>query len=119
MRASSWGVWIMTALTGTFCKWRHWTFRHPLLLTWSSHLNSVDKNDEGDYLVSGRHTSSMMKISGANKSVIWRLGGKKSDFVLDGFNFTGQHDARFRGGNSSVQLISLFDNAKVDSGFQP
>ena len=89
-------------------------FRHPLLLTWSSHLNSVDKNEVGDYLVSNRHTSSIMKISGATKSVIWRLGGKKSDFVLDGFNFTGQHHARFRGGNSSVQLISFFDNASID-----
>ena len=60
-----------------------------------------------------------MKISGADGSVIWRLGGKKSDFVLDGFNFTGQHDARFRGGNSSVQLLSLFDNAAIDHGSDP
>ena len=55
-----------------------------------------------------------MKVSGADGSVIWRLGGKKSDFVLDGFNFTAQHDARFRGGNSSVQLVSLLDNASID-----
>lgn len=28
------------------------------------HLNSVDKNDAGDYLISGRHTSTVYKLSG-------------------------------------------------------
>jgi len=108
-----------TLIPWTICKWRQKTFRHPLLLTWFSHINSVDKNDVGDYLVSLRHLNSIVKVSGTDGSFLWRLGGKKSDFVLDGFNFTGQHNARFRGGNSSIQLISFLDNASVKTGFQP
>ena len=69
--------------------------------------------------MSGRFLNSIIKVSGDDGSVIWRLGGIKSDFVLDGFNFTSQHDARFRGGNSSVQLVSVFDNASDDHDRQP
>jgi hypothetical protein len=60
-----------------------------------------------------------MKISGVDRSIIWRLGGIKSDFILNGFNFSSQHHARFRGGNSSVTLLSLFDNASDDYNRQP
>lgn len=77
----------------------------------SSHINSVDKNTDGDYLVSGRHTSTIYKISGADGSIIWKLGGKNSTFTLENFNFTYQHDARFLSENSTTTVISIFDNA--------
>ena len=69
--------------------------------------------------MSARYLNSLIKISGSDGSIIWRLGGIKSDFVLDGFNFSSQHDGRFRGGNSSVTLVSLFDNASDDFNRQP
>ncbi|KAI9815742.1 MAG: hypothetical protein M1827_002138 [Pycnora praestabilis] len=75
------------------------------------HINAVDKNAEGDYLVSSRHTSCVYKISSVDGSVTWRLGGIDSTFTLEGFNFSSQHDARFVSENSTMIVISLFDNA--------
>jgi hypothetical protein len=74
-------------------------------------MNSVEKNEGGDYMVSARFTDTIYKIS-SDGHVIWKLGGKDSSFVLDGFNFSKQHDARFiekTGPNKEV--ISFFDNA--------
>lgn len=76
-----------------------------------SHINSVDKNAEGDYLISARHTSTVYKISGADGHIIWQLGGKQSTFAQTNFNFSFQHDARFVSVNSTTTVISLFDNA--------
>ncbi|MCJ1367546.1 hypothetical protein MMC16_006680 [Acarospora aff. strigata] len=75
------------------------------------HINSVDKNAEGDYLVSARHTSTVYKISHLDGSIIWKLGGKQSTFALKDFNFSMQHDARFVSEDSTTTVISLFDNA--------
>jgi hypothetical protein len=66
-------------------------------------------------LVSGRHTKTIYKISGADGSIIWQLGGKSSDFELN-YQFNFQHYARFRGVSGSVTTISLFDNGSDDSG---
>ena len=76
-----------------------------------SHINSIDKNDYGDYLISARHTNTLYKISGQDGSIIWRLGGKKSDFILDSFDFSSQHDARFRKENETHTVVSFLDNA--------
>lgn len=46
------------------------------------HINSVQKLEDGDYLVGARHTSAIYRISGRDGSVIWRLGGRKSDFEM-------------------------------------
>ncbi|KAJ9617192.1 hypothetical protein H2200_000913 [Cladophialophora chaetospira] len=76
------------------------------------HINSVDMNADGDYLVSARHTCTVYKVSGQNGSVLWRLGGIASDFSFPpGLNFSFQHDARFREENATTTIISLFDNA--------
>jgi hypothetical protein len=74
------------------------------------HINSVDKNQDGDYLVSSRHTSCIYKISGKDGSVVWRLGGTQSSFHLTNYNFSSQHDARFRSGNDTTTVLSFFDN---------
>lgn len=84
------------------------------------HINSVDKNRDGDYLISGRHTNCIYKISGQSGSVLWELQGKNSTFELSGFNFSWQHDGRWLFENDTTSVISLFDNArqsnqKVDS----
>lgn len=79
------------------------------------HLNSIDKFADGDYLVSSRHTDTVYKISHEDGSIVWRLGGVKSDFKIDrSTNFTRQHHARVRGENATHALISLFDNARGD-----
>jgi hypothetical protein len=85
------------------------------------HINSVDKNADGDYMISARHTSGIYKISGEDGHVIWRLNGAKSDFQLKGFDskygFAFQHDARFIHENKSHTTISLFDNASNGYNF--
>ncbi|KAK0288205.1 hypothetical protein LTR35_003679 [Friedmanniomyces endolithicus] len=79
------------------------------------HLNSIDKNRDGDYLISARNANTVYKISRSTKEVLWRLGGRTSTFQLEGFNFSKQHDARFRpSGNASGTSISLLNNAADD-----
>ncbi|KAL8664436.1 MAG: hypothetical protein Q9168_007899 [Polycauliona sp. 1 TL-2023] len=74
------------------------------------HLNSVARLDGGDYLISSRHTSTIYRISGKDGSIMWRLGGKKSDFKLNGFSFDSQHDVRVVSGKDNILTLSLFDN---------
>lgn len=74
------------------------------------HINSIDKNDEGDYLVSARHVSAVYKISGKDGHVIWRLNGAKSDYHLLDFSFSFQHDARFVVDNEKETILTIFDN---------
>ena len=74
-------------------------------------MNSVDKNAEGDYLISARYTSCIYKISGKDGSIIWRLGGPESDFELVGFNFSSQHHARFWKENGTTSIVSFLNNA--------
>lgn len=74
------------------------------------HINSIDKNEDGDYLVSARHVSCIYKISGQDGRIIWRLNGAKSDYYLDGFQFSFQHDARWISDNEEETVISVFDN---------
>ncbi|KAL9622459.1 MAG: hypothetical protein Q9160_003135 [Pyrenula sp. 1 TL-2023] len=76
------------------------------------HINSIDKNAEGDYLISARHTSCIYKINGNTGEVLWRLHGNKPSFRnLDGLTFSHQHDARFIVDNERETVLSLFDNA--------
>jgi hypothetical protein len=70
------------------------------------HVNSVAPTEDGNLLVSARNTWALYKIDRGSGEVIWRLGGKKSDFRLGpGTLFAWQHDARPHG-----RLVSLFDN---------
>jgi Arylsulfotransferase (ASST) len=71
------------------------------------HVNSVQRLSDGDYLVSARNTWGIYKIDGQTGRVVWRLGGKKSDFAMGpGTGFAWQHDARLHPEN----LVSLFDD---------
>ncbi|KAK3697799.1 hypothetical protein LTR37_017264 [Vermiconidia calcicola] len=76
------------------------------------HGNSVDKTPDGDYLFSGRHTDTIYKISKDDGHIVWRLGGKRSDFELgEGVKFSRQHNIRSQGQNETHTLISVLDNA--------
>jgi hypothetical protein len=74
------------------------------------HINSIDKNEDGDYLISARHVNAVYKISGKDGHVMWRLNGKKSDYHLDNFGFSFQHDARWISDGPDESVISLFNN---------
>ncbi|KAB8225567.1 ASST-domain-containing protein [Aspergillus novoparasiticus] len=81
------------------------------------HINSVDKDTKGNYLISSRYASCLTYIDGRTGDVIWRLGGKNNDFtdLSDGAatNFAWQHHARFRDNGTA---ITVFDNASRGAG---
>jgi hypothetical protein len=95
------------------CKSRLLAFDHRALGTnKTSHLNSIDKNAEGDYLLSFRHTDALYLVSGIDGHIIWRLGGTNSTFVmLDGLRFSRQHHARWIRHDNNYSVISIMDNA--------
>ncbi|KAL4866425.1 hypothetical protein BDV12DRAFT_187389 [Aspergillus spectabilis] len=74
------------------------------------HINSVDKNADGDYLISSRHTCAIYKISGKDGSVLWRLHGADPSFTNINFSFSQQHDARWLSENTTHSLLSLYNN---------
>lgn len=71
------------------------------------HLNSVALDDDGNILLSARHTHAAYKIDRMTGEVIWRLNGKRSDFTM-GPNtwFAWAHDVQ----RQPDGTISLFDN---------
>ncbi|EME79048.1 uncharacterized protein MYCFIDRAFT_143069 [Pseudocercospora fijiensis CIRAD86] len=75
------------------------------------HVNSVDKDADGNYLISARHADSLYMISRTDGRILWQLGGKQSSFRGTGTEFRRQHDARYVFGNKTHSLITLFDNA--------
>ncbi|KAF7167011.1 hypothetical protein CNMCM6106_002591 [Aspergillus hiratsukae] len=81
------------------------------------HINSVDKDAKGNFLVSSRYMSCLAYIDGRTGDIIWRLGGKHNDFqdlsAGGATNFTWQHHARFRDNGTA---ITLFDNASRGEG---
>jgi hypothetical protein len=72
------------------------------------HINSIDVTPDGELVVSARNTWAAYKVSRRTGRVIWRLGGKRSDFALGpGANFEWQHDVREHSGGR----VTVFDNA--------
>jgi hypothetical protein len=71
------------------------------------HLNAIDVDTDGNLLISGRNTHAVYKVSRRTGKVMWRLGGKHSDFALGpGVRFAWQHDAR----RQPDGTITVFDN---------
>jgi hypothetical protein len=76
------------------------------------HVNSIDVDADGHLLVSARNTWAVYKVHRHTGAVLWRLGGKRSDFELaHGARFAWQHDARRDQGG----VLSLFDNGVTRS----
>ncbi|KAF5000525.1 hypothetical protein FGRMN_1692 [Fusarium graminum] len=83
------------------------------------HLNSVDKDDEGNYIISARNSAAIYKINGTSGEIIWTLGGRSSSFEIGSEDrFAYQHDARilYRSEDGSIERLSLFDNAASEVG---
>ncbi|MBV8734607.1 MAG: arylsulfotransferase family protein, partial [Solirubrobacterales bacterium] len=79
------------------------------------HINSIAVAPDGNLLVSARCTWALYKLDRRTGSVIWRLGGKLSDFQLGpGAQFSWQHDAV----QPNASTITLFDDgdALFDDG---
>jgi hypothetical protein len=71
------------------------------------HINSIEPEANGNFLVSARNTHTLYEIDRKTKKILWRLGGKKSDFKMGpGTNFEWQHDAR----RQADGTITIFDN---------
>lgn len=71
------------------------------------HANSISVDTDGNLLLSARHTWAVYKIDRTTGEVMWRLGGKRSDFTIgEGAEFSWQHHVVSRG----TDTISVFDN---------
>ena len=71
------------------------------------HLNSVGVDTDGHLLVSARNTCGGLQASPTDRQVLWRLGGKRSDFtIVPGAEFSFQHDVR----RHADGTLTIFDN---------
>jgi hypothetical protein len=71
------------------------------------HINSIDVEPDNNLLVSSRNTWTVYKIDRKSGEILWRLGGKKSDFEMGpGTQSAYQHDAR----SHKDGTITVFDN---------
>lgn len=66
----------------------------------------------------GELTAWADKVSHKDGSIIWRLGGKRSDFKLD-TAWTGQHGARVHFQNETHIIVSFLDNARFSPNIEP
>ncbi len=71
------------------------------------HLNSIDVTPDDNLLISGRHTWALYKLDRASGAVMWRLGGKRTQFAIGGdAQFAWQHDVRM----PNARTVTVFDN---------
>ncbi|WP_394840744.1 arylsulfotransferase family protein [Pendulispora brunnea] len=71
------------------------------------HLNAVSPDEDGNLLISARHTSTVYKLDRHSGKVLLRLGGKRSDVSLDEDTvFAYQHNPIAAG----FRTIRIFDN---------
>jgi hypothetical protein len=79
----------------------------PVSADWDYfHVNSVDLDHDGALLVSSRSAHTVYKVD-RDGHVVWRLGGKRSDFAMEpGSAFAWQHHVRRRADGT----ITIFDN---------
>lgn len=86
-----------------------------VVLIFNSHMNSVDKDSLGNYIVSSRYLCALFYINGKDGSIIWQLNGMHNQFTFVGFDnntfpFAFQHQARIHSHNGTTTILSLFDN---------
>ncbi|THW36263.1 hypothetical protein D6D22_07751 [Aureobasidium pullulans] len=94
-------------------------YTHPLAGYWESipfdwfHINSVEKDDHGDYLISSRHLNSLIKVNGTTGDVVWTLGGTRNNFTDissgEATSFSWQHDGRWL--DQDQGTLTVFDNS--------
>lgn len=94
----------------TVNSWAEWTGHEGDPWDWF-HLNSVEKDASGNYLMAARYTNAITYIEGHTGNTIWTLGGKGNDFYnspdTNTTRFTDPHMARW---TSEGSAITYFDN---------
>ncbi|KAJ5524125.1 hypothetical protein N7494_010775 [Penicillium frequentans] len=87
------------------------------------HINSIDKDEKGNFLISSRYLNCIAYIDGVTGDVIWKLGGKESSFTDlsagAATNISWQHHARFQpqyDTTKTTKAISIFDNSSRGKG---
>jgi hypothetical protein len=71
------------------------------------HINSIEVEPDGNFLIDAKGTYAIYKVDRESGEVLWRLGGKKSDFEMgEGTRTVSQHDAR----RQEDGTITIFDN---------
>jgi hypothetical protein len=78
-------------------------------------LNAFTLDDDGNFLVSSRNLSAILKISRATGEILWRWGGRRNEFTFVGehqenapYYFARQHHiSRLPNGH-----VTLFDNGE-------
>lgn len=75
------------------------------------HINSIDKDGAGNYLVSSRYMCGVSYIDASSGDVLWQLGGSRNSFtdLSDGAatDMTWQHHAAWAEGDDT---LTVFDN---------
>jgi hypothetical protein len=72
------------------------------------HMNSLQMLSDGSILVSARNTWAIYKVNGSSGDIIWRMGGKKSDFKIERqAQWAWQHHATLW----SPTQMTVFDNS--------
>ncbi|KAL4949676.1 ASST-domain-containing protein [Aspergillus filifer] len=94
------------------------------------HINSIEKTQAGNYLISIRHTHSIHLIDGKTGAIIWTLGGARNTFkeippaitnttasnsssVQPLLTMSWQHHARFVPGTNEAEMTFFDNHAKV------
>lgn len=75
------------------------------------HINSIDKDAAGNYLISSRYMCGVAHVSASSGDVLWQLGGSRNNFTdLSGgaaTNMTWQHHAAWAEADNT---LTIFDN---------
>ncbi len=73
------------------------------------HVNSVQLDDDGSLIISGRNTWAAYKVNHQTGAVIWTLGGRHSSFRMGAdTSFAFQHDVRIRAAGD--RYVTMFDD---------
>jgi hypothetical protein len=82
------------------------------------HINSIEKDKDGNYMISSRNLHVISLVSKDDGKPIWTMGGRNNEFkdLSNGhaLNFAWQHNPRFT--NKEQNQITLFDNHVLDTG---
>jgi hypothetical protein len=77
------------------------------------HLNSVEKDVYGNYLIAARYTNAITYLDGETGKPIWQLGGVKNTFIdLSQGNATRFLDPHMARWDDNYTTITVFDNVE-------
>jgi hypothetical protein len=74
------------------------------------HGNAIEKDNDGNLIISSRHLDEITKINRSNGNIIWRLGGLHNQFTFinDTLHFNYQHAVR-RISNGNITIYDAVE----------